>query len=523
MQSKDTLLKSIKEVEGVIQIHFPYSQETLELVRNIPGRKYNADKKFWTCPLAAENIYLLGTSGFIVTKELRTYYKKNKPQPQKELELNEDPNSPYRLRKYQKQAIAKGLLFVQDIKQKSPGVIVLPTGAGKSIVIAEIARRTRKRTIVLQPSKELLEQNYDKYVGYGERASIYSASMGTKEVGEVTFAMIGSIVNKPELFADFDLCIIDECHLVSPEPGTMYEKFLNGLEIKTLGLTATPVRMKAYGFPHPHVKACMLDRMRPRYFAHYIHITQISELVRDGYWTPLRYKRVSFDNTMLKLNSTGRDYTVESLLEAWIQNKTFNYIKKVMSHPEINHILVFVPSVETGRKLLETTSNTELLYSGLDKDERIRIVKEFKEGKIRCVINVNILSIGFDFPKLDCIVLARPTKSLLLYYQQIGRGVRVHNEKKFCWIFDLVGNTEKFGRVEDLEIKRDNGLMNVISNGRVLSNIDLTAEEDRVPIIPNGKYRGVRVNKLKKEIIEEYLKGKPRNKIFLPIFNYLES
>ena len=167
----------------------------------------------------------------------------------------------YKLRDYQQEAVNKGIDFLLGNSKKN-AVIIAPTGSGKSLIIANIAKALDGHTIVFQPSKELLEQNYGKYISYGEEAEIYSASMGQKTIGKVTFATIGSVVNKPELFEQFQYCIVDECDLVSPSDGTMYKKFFGALKLKVLGLTATPIRMKRYNFPYPHSKLCMLDRMQ---------------------------------------------------------------------------------------------------------------------------------------------------------------------------------------------------------------------------------------------------------------------
>src|SRR4030065_680446 len=116
----------------------------------------------------------------------------------------------YELRDYQKESVEKGINFLLGKSQKN-SVIVAPTGSGKSLIIANIAKALDGNTIIFQPSKELLEQNYEKYTSYGETADIYSASAGQKTIGKITFATIGSVVNKPELFNEFQYCIVDEC------------------------------------------------------------------------------------------------------------------------------------------------------------------------------------------------------------------------------------------------------------------------------------------------------------------------
>ena len=149
----------------------------------------------------------------------------------------------YKLRDYQQQASDAAIRFFSDKTKKRNAIEVLPTGAGKSLVIADIASRLEGHTLVFQPSKEILEQNYMKLCSYGVLdCSIYSASFGRKEISRVTFATIGSVKNHPELFQHFRNIIIDECHLVNPKEG-MYKEFLTMLRCKVLGLTATPYRL----------------------------------------------------------------------------------------------------------------------------------------------------------------------------------------------------------------------------------------------------------------------------------------
>ena len=98
------------------------------------------------------------------------------------------------LRPNQIEPVKKGVEFFRS-KKPHPSIIVAPTAFGKSIVIAEIAHQLGEKLVVIQPSKELLEQNYNKFINLGGKASIYSAAMGEKEIGDITYATIGSIVN----------------------------------------------------------------------------------------------------------------------------------------------------------------------------------------------------------------------------------------------------------------------------------------------------------------------------------------
>lgn len=436
------------------------------------------------------------------------------------------------LRDYQQEAVQKGIDFLLGKSTKN-SVIVAPTGSGKSLIIANIAKALDGHTIVFQPSKELLEQNYSKFISYGEQAEIYSASMNQKTIGKVTFATIGSVVNKPELFDQFQYCIVDECHLVSPSFGTMYKRFFDSLTLKVLGLTATPIRMKRYNYPVPHAKLCMLDRMRPKFFQEYIHITQIQELVEMGFFANLEYYQYDFDKSELRINSTGADFTEKSIEIALTANSTLEKISFLFNKLEnqAKHILIFVESVNSAHKLQQTlgADNCGLVKATMNKKEREGILKDFKSGKIKAVVNVGILTTGFDFPELDCIIMARPTMSLGLYYQIIGRAVRPHPAKEKAFVFDFVGNYEKFGKITDLVIEKKNNLW-VIHNGKnILTNVDIseisldTTAVDKIPEIHFGKYKGTPLPEIPVEYLKWLYDNVENNKYNKYIFDYVEQ
>ena len=440
----------------------------------------------------------------------------------------------FKLREYQQRAVEKGIEFFSS-KSKKNAIIVAPTGSGKSLIIANIAKALNGHTIVFQPSKELLEQNYNKYISYGEKAEIYSASMSQKTIGQVTFATIGSVVNKPELFDKFEYCITDECHLVSPRDSSMYQRFFGKLDLKVLGLTATPIRMKRYNFPVAHAKLCMLDRMRPKFFQEYLHITQISEMVENGYFAEIDYNNFEFDTNALRINSTGADYTDQSIEAALEYNSTLESIEKLFNKlDKSNHILIFVESVKSAYKLQKMIGidRCGLVESKMNKKEREKVLFAFKSGELKAVVNVGILTIGFDFPELDCIISARPTMSLGLYYQIIGRGVRPHPKKEKLLYFDLVNNYKKFGKIESLNIEKKNGLW-VIHNGEyVLTNVDITGEqrdnftEDKVNSdrsIHFGKFKGQLLSDIPKSYLKWLYETIDRNKYNEYIFEYFEE
>ena len=387
----------------------------------------------------------------------------------------------YQLRDYQQKASDAAIRFFKDTKSKKNAIMVLPTGSGKSLIIADIAARLDGHVLVFQPSKEILEQNYKKLCSYGVLdCSVYSASMGKKEVSRITFATIGSVKNHPELFQHFQYIIIDECHLVNPKEG-MYRDFLSMLRCKVLGLTATPYRLTSSRDFGAMLK--FITRTRPAVFSEVIYQVQVSTLLDMGYLAKVNYydlPPVGWDASKLRLNSTGRDYTDESVLKEYKRVDLYDWLVQVVNRLLHNTktgirrkgILVFTRFLKEAERLSYSIPGTAIVSGDTPKKERERILEAFKAGDIPVVANVGVLTTGFDYPELDTIVMARPTMSLALYYQIVGRCIRPHPQKECSWFVDLCGNARRFGRVEDLKlIDGGSGKWAVWSRGKQLTNV----------------------------------------------------
>ena len=399
----------------------------------------------------------------------------------------------YTLRDYQKQSSDAAVRFFSDPNSsKHNGIIILPTGAGKSLVIADIASKIDEPLLVLQPSKEILEQNHAKLMSYGVwDCSIYSASLNRKEISRITFATIGSVMNHCEDFNRFRKILIDECHLVNPFGG-QYRDFIAAVKGRqVIGLTATPYRLgqtidpKTIGSPFPKYGSILkfLTRTRPRVFDSVLYYCQVKTLLERGYLARLRYfdmNRIDMDN--VKLNSTGADYDDKSLFKEFERVSFYEYTLSIINrvlHPKDgkrrNGILVFCRFVEDAERLAdELCGFCEVVSGATPKKEREAILERFKSGETEVVANVGVLSTGFDFPALDTIILARPTMSLALFYQMVGRAIRPFPGKE-GWVIDLCGSVTKFGKVEDLWLDHDErGGWIITSNGKQLTNIIMT-------------------------------------------------
>jgi len=387
----------------------------------------------------------------------------------------------FKLRDYQQKASDAAVSFFNNKAKKTNAIMVLPTGSGKSLIIADIAARLDGHTLVFQPSKEILEQNFKKLCSYGILdCSIYSASFNSKEISRITFATIGSVKNHPELFIHFKNIIVDECHLVNPKEG-MYKKFFEVVNCKILGLTATPYRLSSSQEFGAMLK--FITRTRPAIFKEVIYHVQVSTLLDMGYLSKLNYYPMNptgWNELNLKVNTTGADYTDRSVQREYERIDFYSFLVHIVQRLVNNQktgikrkgILVFTRFLKEAERLTYSISGCAIVSGDTPKGERERILEAFKAGEISVVANVGVLTTGFDYPELDTVVMARPTMSLAMWYQIVGRAIRPHPNKEAGWIVDLCGNINRFGYVENLKlVDGGNGKWAVFSNGRQLTNI----------------------------------------------------
>lgn len=370
----------------------------------------------------------------------------------------------FTLRPYQRNAVDAALASLRGKKEEN-GLVVLPTGSGKSLVIASLVKELGEPTLVFQPSKEILAQNVEKFRSYGGHCGIYSASAGEKRWSDVTFATIGSVINKKHLLERFKYILIDECDLVNADGG-MYEELINHLDRRVMGFTATPYRLSTGTNPINYTKYSILKfltRTNPRVFNRVVYHVQNKELADAGFWAKFDYREVKAMNRQnLQVNSTGADYTDASMRAEYrasdVPGKIVRVVNRVF-HPEVNrrNCLVFTRYVEEAEFVVRNVPGSAIVTAQTHPKERDRVISGFRSGRIRCVVNVGILTVGFDYPELEAIVMARPTRSLRLWYQVVGRGARPHPQKRDCLVIDMGGNLAQFGKVEDLELREHGG------------------------------------------------------------------
>jgi superfamily II DNA or RNA helicase len=246
--------------------------------------------------------------------------------------------------------------------------------------------------------------------------------------------------------------ITGNCHLQC-KPGSVIDNIIKklGNKIKVIGFTATPIIL-VNNREGSQLK--MLNKTKSSIFNNIIHVTQIQELIKNKYWSKLIYEQCKQDQSYLKLNSQGTEFTEYSVNNFFSKNNIISQMKEANNKlaNERNSILIFVPSIADGESLkkLIDRKDCDLIHSYLDNKERELIINKFKLGVLKTLININIAGVGFDHPALDTIIHGAPTNSFARYSQHIGRGVRIHPNKKDCLILDFSSNYERFGKVENI-------------------------------------------------------------------------
>lgn len=357
----------------------------------------------------------------------------------------------YELRPYQKEAVSATVRYFQ--RHREPGVLVLPTGAGKSLVIAELARIAKGRVLVLAHVKELVEQNHAKYESYGLSAGIYSAGLERKDKdAKVIFGSIQSVARAAaDFFKSFSLLVIDECHRVSIEEDSQYARVIRALRESSpalciLGLTATPYRL-GFGWLYQYHHRGALRTEEARFFKQCIYELPLSYMIQSGYLTqPIQIDSpvAGYDFSSLLKHGPGTKFSMNDM-EDLLKDQarvTPGIIDNIIDMAKDRRgVMIFTSTVRHAEEILThlPPESSALVVAETESSERERIIKRFKDQELKYLVNVSILTTGFDAPHVDLIAILRPTESVSLYQQIVGRGLRLFPGKTDCLILDYTG------------------------------------------------------------------------------------
>lgn len=390
------------------------------------------------------------------------------------------------LRSYQTEAIES--IYAYFAKEDKPGnpVVAMPTGTGKSVVIGGFAMSAlhqwpQTRIMVVTHVKELIQQNYAKLVAMWPfaPAGVYSAGLKSRDTkNNIIFAGVQSAAPVWPLFGWIDLLIIDECHLLSPEENSNYQKLIRGLKsinpnLKVVGFTATKYRL-GYGEitePDKDGNKALFDDV----CFDITYLEAFNRLIAEGYLSPLVPKPMNTELNVDGVRKTAGDYNLKQLQVA-VNKSTVTraaLTEALQIAADRKHWLIFASGVEHAEEIARTMNEMGetclAVHSKLKEEERDEAIRKFQRGEVRALVNNNILTTGFDSPWVDCIVVLRPTISTVLWVQMLGRGTRPYDGtqmpwaqydkevKKNCLVLDFAGNTRKLGPINDPVVPRKKG------------------------------------------------------------------
>ncbi len=343
-------------------------------------------------------------------------------------------------------------------KETSP-CNVIPTGGGKSVIMAMLIQKWKEespwvRGCILAHRRELVVQNADKLrASYGEDdIGIFSAGLGKRDYdSSILFASIDSIYKKSGEFPPFDFLFIDESHRIPPSGEGKYRTFITGCKrfnpaLQIIGWTATAFRMGCGPICH---KDHILNEI--------CYEAKITDLINDGYLCKLRSKIGECQPALNEVRrNSGGDYIVASLSKATnrqnIISGAIGESVRIIRSEARKSIMFFCVDVEHCERVSDELRKHGIYapyITGKTRPlERDRIISDFKDGRIHAICNVNVLTEGFNAPRIDCIVLLRPTLSPGLFSQMVGRGLRIHPTKQYCLVLDFANCIDEHGPID---------------------------------------------------------------------------
>lgn len=384
-----------------------------------------------------------------------------------------------KLRQYQQDAVDSVINFIK--RSLEPCLIRAGTGAGKSLIVAEIARKINeisggKKTLVLVPSKELVEQNYDKFVAMtNSRASIFSASAGVKcTKNSVVFATTGTVVNEVKKsrhrFAEnYASVIIDEAHMTSRSMRSIIDKMREANNnIRIIGMTATPYRLlDGYIYRNELINGKLKsvpegkfydgsDEARKPMFSVLVYSITEPQLMNMGFLTPLvvgKHDSTSYDTSSLSVKRNGQFDSEEIKQTFENQRITKTIIDEVMLIARDRmSVIIFASTVDHAKEILGylPEGEAEIVTAETPRAKREEIIERSKEGKLKYLVNMQTLTTGFDSSTIDTVVMMRATESVALLQQCVGRGLRLHAGKNDCLLLDYAKNIERHSTTGDI-------------------------------------------------------------------------
>lgn len=385
----------------------------------------------------------------------------------------------YTLRNYQSHAVSETLDYYCNGGREN-GLIIMPTGTGKSLVIADLVKQIccswpGTRILMLTHVKELIEQNYEKLIAHWPfaPAGIYSAGIGRKEITNVTFGGIQSVNKQVHNFGKVDILIVDECHRMGGGANTTYSKVVDFLKkvnphLIVIGLTATAYRMKGGnlidGQLFNHV---IVDMTEMNYFNWFFD---------EGYLAPITPFKGQVEIDLTGVRKQGGEFVQADLQAAadkeYITRQAITEMATIAEEEDRKHWLIFATGVDHVEHIVTEIQRqgytAVAVHSKMSQSQRDENIKLYLEGKVVALVNMGVLTTGFDAPFTNLMGILRATDSASLWVQILGRGTRPYyskgydlstkqgrldaiefSEKPDCIVLDFAGNGLRLGPIND--------------------------------------------------------------------------
>jgi superfamily II DNA or RNA helicase len=411
---------------------------------------------------------------------------------------------------YQAEALDAIMNALSTATNTNP-LAAIVTGGGKALLAAMVAEAIAqkwpgKRVMTLAPSMELVKQNTDEAVGYlpsalVSRIGVYCAGLGMKErMAQLTIGTPQSVARQVKRFGKIDYVLVDEAHTFNPAMKTA-QSIINGLRaanplVQFVGLTATPFAMKGlkvvplteWGLFDTKVYDLTTGR-------------NYNRLVREGFISPVVAPSIRFPQVDTSdVKTKGGDFD-EAKLAVEAMKITRESIRIALENAsDRKHFMWFAVNIEHAHMiddaLRELGESSVIIHGELEKHERVQGVEAYLKKKHRHIVSVAMLTTGFNAKFVDCIVCLRPTRSLVLWRQIVGRGLRPYPGKENVLVLDAGGNFARHGAINADVDSGDsrNGLWEC-SDAVVESPVRRapTASRDDVPlVIPKRERASIR-------------------------------
>ena len=366
-------------------------------------------------------------------------------------------------RYYQQEAVDSVIGYILRNDKLHP-LVAMPTGSGKSLIIAMLIEYVRKtwnaNVLVLSHTEDILKQDHKAISNLiNEEIGLYSAGLNSRSILPVTVAGIQSVYKRISEFNHFDFVIIDECHLINIDDETMYMKFLGGIDARYCGLTATPFRLKD-GYIYGRKDTLFNDLV-----CDYTTLSNFNKLVNEGFLCNLKTLSTQLEFDTNSLHKRGGDYIEKEMSNLFdkeeITNNAIDETIRVATERGYKRWLIFAIDINhaehIAERLIYKGIPTGLIHSRMEMNKQ-DVLDRHRAGIYTALVNVNILTTGYDDPEIDLIVMLRPTDSPVLHVQTIGRGLRIWPGKDHCMVLDFAGNTKRLGPINNVQVSKKKNL-----------------------------------------------------------------